>query len=196
MSSWERLQPVSDRCDYVFVNGKEMRGKVGMLVNFTYSFLSAQLELNVWIPRLPLQMEVSDTELSQIKSWRVPIVGSSQSWGGRGQRGDPEVSEDIRQDTCSLLASGDWQLGTPADGQGLVVVIEACVSGLAWPCDRVLWERFCLFPVSLCFIHLRLSGNSRLDLAEAAARLVADTGFWSAVHKLSGELSQSAATLH
>ena len=71
---------VSDRCDYVFVNGKEMRGKVGMLVNFTYSFLSAQLELSVWIPRLPLQMEVSDTELSQIKSWRVPIVGSSQRY--------------------------------------------------------------------------------------------------------------------
>lgn len=65
---------VSDRCDYVFVNGKEMKGKVRMMVNFTYSYLSAQLEMNVWIPRLPLQIEVSDTELSQIKGWRVPII--------------------------------------------------------------------------------------------------------------------------
>ncbi|XP_059910960.1 transmembrane protein 132C isoform X2 [Gadus macrocephalus] len=77
-STDEDVLKVSDRCDYVFVNGKEMRGKVGMLVNFSYSFLSAQLELNVWIPRLPLQMEVSDTELSQIKSWRVPIVTSKR----------------------------------------------------------------------------------------------------------------------
>lgn len=49
-----------------------------MVVNFTYSYMSAQLELNVWIPRLPLQIEVSDPELSQIKSWRVPIVNSKR----------------------------------------------------------------------------------------------------------------------
>ncbi|XP_070690189.1 transmembrane protein 132D [Pempheris klunzingeri] len=70
---------VSDRCDYVFVNGKETKGKVKMTVNFTYSYLSAQLELTVWMPRLPLQIEVSDTELSQIKSWRVPILTSRRA---------------------------------------------------------------------------------------------------------------------
>lgn len=71
---------VSDRCDYVFVNGKEMKGKVRMMVNFTYGYLGAQLELNVWIPRLPLQIEVSDTELSQIKGWRVPTTTPSQRY--------------------------------------------------------------------------------------------------------------------
>ncbi|CAJ1068055.1 transmembrane protein 132D [Xyrichtys novacula] len=75
----EDVLKVSDRCDYVFVNGKETKGKVKMLVNFTYSYLSAQLELNVWMPRLPLQIEVSDTELSQIKSWRVPILTSKRA---------------------------------------------------------------------------------------------------------------------
>ena len=74
------LTQVSDRCDYIFVNGKEMKGKVKMMVNFTYGYLSAQLELNVWIPRLPLQIEVSDTELSQIKGWRVPIMATSQRY--------------------------------------------------------------------------------------------------------------------
>lgn len=69
---------VSDRCDYVFVNGKETNGKVKMVVNFTYSYMSTQLELNVWIPQLPLQIEVSDTELSQIKSWRVPILSTKR----------------------------------------------------------------------------------------------------------------------
>lgn len=70
---------MSDRCDYVFVSGRETKGKVKMTVNFTYSYLSAQLELNIWMPQLPLQIEVSDTELSQIKSWRVPIL-TSKRW--------------------------------------------------------------------------------------------------------------------
>ncbi|CAG5920942.1 unnamed protein product [Menidia menidia] len=78
-SSDEDVLQVSDRCDHVFVNGKETKGKVKMIVNFTYSYLSAQLELNVWMPRLPLQIELSDSELSQIKSWRVPILTSKRS---------------------------------------------------------------------------------------------------------------------
>ncbi|KAG7275687.1 LOW QUALITY PROTEIN: hypothetical protein CRUP_028848 [Coryphaenoides rupestris] len=98
-STDEDVVKVSDRCDYVFVNGKEMRGKLGMLVNFTYSYLSAQLELNVWIPRLPLQIELSDTELSQIKSWRVPIVASRQR---SARDSDDEDDEDRRGRSCTL----------------------------------------------------------------------------------------------
>lgn len=70
---------MSDRCDYVFVNGKEMKGKVNAVVNFTYQYLSAPLRLAIWVPRLPLQIDVSDTELNQIKGWRVPVV-SNQRW--------------------------------------------------------------------------------------------------------------------
>ncbi|XP_044222416.1 transmembrane protein 132C [Thunnus albacares] len=98
-STDEDVVKVSDRCDYVFVNGKEMKGKVKMTVNFTYGYLSAQLELNVWIPRLPLQIEVSDTELSQIKGWRVPIIASSQ----RSTRdSEDEDDEDRRGRSCTL----------------------------------------------------------------------------------------------
>uniref|UniRef100_A0A668AW31 Transmembrane protein 132D n=1 Tax=Myripristis murdjan TaxID=586833 RepID=A0A668AW31_9TELE len=93
-STDENVLKVSDRCDYVFVNGKETKGKVKMMVNFTYSYLSAQLELNVWIPQLPLQIEVSDTELSQIKSWRVPIITS--------KRYDTLTEDDRRGKGCML----------------------------------------------------------------------------------------------
>ncbi|MGH0191243.1 UNVERIFIED_CONTAM: hypothetical protein FKN15_058513 [Acipenser sinensis] len=55
-----------------------MKGKLNVQVSFTYLYLSAQLEMTVWVPRLPLQIEVSDTELSQIKGWRVPIVSSKR----------------------------------------------------------------------------------------------------------------------
>ncbi|XP_060927911.1 transmembrane protein 132C [Limanda limanda] len=65
---------VSPNCDEVLVNGKEMRGRQSLAVNFTYLHLSAQLQLHVWVPKLPLQIDVSDTELSQVKGWRVPII--------------------------------------------------------------------------------------------------------------------------
>uniref|UniRef100_A0A8C9J899 Transmembrane protein 132D n=2 Tax=Panthera tigris TaxID=9694 RepID=A0A8C9J899_PANTA len=83
---------VSDRCDYVFVNGKEMKGKVNVVVNFTYQHLSSPLEMTVWVPRLPLQIEVSDTELNQIKGWRVPIVSNK-----RPARDSEEEEEDERR---------------------------------------------------------------------------------------------------
>ncbi|CAL1616195.1 unnamed protein product [Knipowitschia caucasica] len=98
-STDEDVVKVSDRCDYVFVNGKEMKGRVRMMVNFTYGYLSAQLELRVWIPRLPLQMEVSDTELSQIKGWRVPITANTQ----RATRdSEDEEDEERRGRSCTL----------------------------------------------------------------------------------------------
>ncbi|XP_037535960.1 transmembrane protein 132C [Nematolebias whitei] len=68
------LAEVSSNCDQVLVNGKEMRGRQSLAVNFTYLHLSAQLLLTIWVPKLPLQIDVSDTELSQVKGWRVPIT--------------------------------------------------------------------------------------------------------------------------
>lgn len=52
---------------------------MNVVVNFTYQHLTSPLEMMVWVPRLPLQIEVSDTELNQIKGWRVPIV-SNKRW--------------------------------------------------------------------------------------------------------------------
>uniref|UniRef100_A0A8C0B7Z0 Transmembrane protein 132C n=1 Tax=Buteo japonicus TaxID=224669 RepID=A0A8C0B7Z0_9AVES len=97
-SSDEDVLKVSDRCDYVFVNGKEMKGKVNALVNFTYQYLSAPLQITVWVPRLPLQIDISDTELSQIKGWRVPVVSNK-----RPTRDSDDEDEDERKGRgCSL----------------------------------------------------------------------------------------------
>lgn len=57
----------------MYVNGTETRGANPALLNFSYSFLSAQLQLSVWTPRLPLLIRVSDPELNQIRGWRVPL---------------------------------------------------------------------------------------------------------------------------
>ncbi|MBN3311664.1 T132C protein, partial [Atractosteus spatula] len=77
-STDEDVIKVSEACDFVLVNGREMRGQQGVRVNFTYLYLGTQLELTVWVPRLPLQIEVSDAELSQVKGWRVPIVANKR----------------------------------------------------------------------------------------------------------------------
>ncbi|XP_008852016.1 transmembrane protein 132C [Nannospalax galili] len=91
---------VSDHCDYVYVNGKEIKGKVDALVNFTYQHLSTPLHVTVWVPRLPLQIDVSDTELSQIKGWRVPIVASKRPT--RDSEEEEEEEEEQRGRGCAL----------------------------------------------------------------------------------------------
>lgn len=65
---------VSINCDYVYVNGKETRGSMNARVIFSYEHLSAPLELTVWVPKLPLNLQLSDNSLSFIKGWRVPIL--------------------------------------------------------------------------------------------------------------------------
>ncbi|XP_053555753.1 transmembrane protein 132C [Bombina bombina] len=97
-SSDEDVVKVSERCDYVFVNGKEMKGKVGMMVNFTYQYLSAPLQITIWVPRLPLQLDISDTELSQIKGWRVPIISNRRPT----RDSDDEEEDERRGRGCSL----------------------------------------------------------------------------------------------
>ncbi|XP_045544840.1 transmembrane protein 132D [Salmo salar] len=92
-STDEEVVKVSDRCDYVFVNGKETRGRMRTVLNFTYSYLSAQLEMSVWMPRLPLVIDVADPELSQIKGWRVPVATGKRYERVSADDGDESDSE-------------------------------------------------------------------------------------------------------
>uniref|UniRef100_A0A3Q3RUR2 Uncharacterized protein n=1 Tax=Mastacembelus armatus TaxID=205130 RepID=A0A3Q3RUR2_9TELE len=92
-STDEQVIKVSERCDYVYVNGKETRGKSKVMLNFTYSFLSAQLEMSVWMPRLPLLIDVADPELSQIKGWRVPVTTVTD-------KGDDDVAGERTENSC------------------------------------------------------------------------------------------------
>nr|XP_020465413.1 transmembrane protein 132D-like [Monopterus albus] len=94
----ENVLKVSEHCDYVYVNGKETRGKRKVMLNFTYGFLSAQLEMSVWMPRLPLLIDVADPELSQIKGWRVPVTTSS-----RRSTWDSEEEEEMRKGRGCML---------------------------------------------------------------------------------------------
>ncbi|XP_053267752.1 transmembrane protein 132C [Pleuronectes platessa] len=97
-STQEDVLKVSEGCDFIYVNGKETRGSNRAMVNFTYGFLTAQLEMSVWMPRLPLIIDVADPELSQIKGWRVPITT-----GNRRSTWDSEEEEEMRKGRGCML---------------------------------------------------------------------------------------------
>lgn len=66
------LSQVSEACDAVFVAGQESRGARGVRVDFWWRRLRAALRLTVWVPLLPLRIELTDTTLEQVRGWRVP----------------------------------------------------------------------------------------------------------------------------
>ncbi|CAJ1071182.1 transmembrane protein 132C [Xyrichtys novacula] len=100
-STDEQVIKISERCDYVYVNGKETKGKSRVMLNFTYSFLSAQLEMSVWIPRLPLLIDVADPELSQIKGWRVPVSMSNRRYERvTDDKDEDEAAEERTESSC------------------------------------------------------------------------------------------------
>uniref|UniRef100_G3WCL6 Transmembrane protein 132E n=1 Tax=Sarcophilus harrisii TaxID=9305 RepID=G3WCL6_SARHA len=100
-SNNEDIIKVSSSCDYVFVSGKESRGSMNARVTFRYDILSAPLEMTVWVPKLPLHIELSDARLSQVKGWRVPILPDRRS--ARESEDEEEEEEERRQNRgCTL----------------------------------------------------------------------------------------------
>ncbi|XP_078524151.1 transmembrane protein 132B-like [Lissotriton helveticus] len=97
-SADEDVLKVTEECDSIFVNGKEMKSKVDAVVNFTYQHFTAQLEMVVWVPRLPLQLEISDTELSQVKGWRIPTAPNKRPT----RDSDDEDDDERKGKGCSL----------------------------------------------------------------------------------------------
>nr|XP_012788742.1 unnamed protein product [Sorex araneus] len=98
-SSDEDVVKVSERCDSVFANGKELRGRVGATAFFRHQELSRALALTVWAPRLPLHIDVSDPELNQIKGWRVPVAASRRPGA---EEEEEEEEEQRRARGCAL----------------------------------------------------------------------------------------------
>lgn len=64
---------VSSSCTSVYVDGSETRGALHAEVNVKYGTYSGQGFFTVWMASFPLQVQLQDNKLSQIKAWRVPI---------------------------------------------------------------------------------------------------------------------------
>ncbi|XP_074854097.1 transmembrane protein 132A [Carettochelys insculpta] len=71
-SANKQVLKVTDTCNAVYVGGKENRGARGARVDFWFRRFHASLLFTVWVPLLPLRVELTDTTLEQVRSWRVP----------------------------------------------------------------------------------------------------------------------------
>ncbi|KAM5140973.1 transmembrane protein 132A [Mantella aurantiaca] len=89
-----QIVQVSDGCDFLFVGGKETQGAVDVKVEFWLERLRSSLSLSLWVPLLPLRVEVSDTNLQ--------LLPSSGSFGYSQDENDGErkVASDRRSQSC------------------------------------------------------------------------------------------------
>ena len=66
------ISKVSSSCTSVYVDGSETRGALNAEVKVKYGTFSGHGFFTVWMAEIPLELEIPDTKLSQIKSWKVP----------------------------------------------------------------------------------------------------------------------------
>uniref|UniRef100_A0A1B6D587 Transmembrane protein 132E n=2 Tax=Clastoptera arizonana TaxID=38151 RepID=A0A1B6D587_9HEMI len=117
----ESVLKVSSSCSSVYVDGTELRGSWNASVLVKYGTYTGLARFTVWMPEFPLEVNVADFRLSQIKSWRVPaehfrndgkikreVEDSKSKWSSGDLNGmitedvDNSVDEDKQNPTCRL----------------------------------------------------------------------------------------------
>ncbi|XP_038215415.1 transmembrane protein 132E isoform X1 [Zerene cesonia] len=67
----ESVLKVSSSCSSVYVDGSEIRGSSNASVIVKYGTYTGLARFTVWMPEYPLEIDVDDNRLSQIKGWKV-----------------------------------------------------------------------------------------------------------------------------
>lgn len=62
---------VSESCGFVFLDGSESRGSSSASIIVKYGRHARFIQFRVWIPELPLDVEVSDARLGRFIGWQV-----------------------------------------------------------------------------------------------------------------------------
>lgn len=76
---------VSSSCENVYLDGSETHGFSEVTILAKYTHYLGYTTVAVWVPRLPLEIVVSDRKLSQIRGWKVPRQ--------EGDVGDPVTND-------------------------------------------------------------------------------------------------------
>ena len=63
---------VAQSCNLVYLDGSETKGCQSVSVIAKYGRHTKFLFFRVWVPEIPLEIELSDTKLSNIKGWKAP----------------------------------------------------------------------------------------------------------------------------
>ncbi|XP_013145928.1 PREDICTED: transmembrane protein 132B, partial [Papilio polytes] len=107
--TYESVLKVSSSCSSVYVDGSEIRGSSNASVIVKYGTYTGLARFTVWMPEYPLEIDVDDNRLSQIKGWKVPDDAnakdrlkrslSARGWGGARPDGTNSLTE---QRACRL----------------------------------------------------------------------------------------------
>jgi len=65
---------VSESCGFVFLDGSESRGSSSASIIVKYGRHARFIQFRVWIPELPLDVEVSDARLGRFIGWQVLVT--------------------------------------------------------------------------------------------------------------------------
>ncbi|XP_053625158.1 transmembrane protein 132E isoform X2 [Plodia interpunctella] len=105
----ESVLKVSSSCSSVYVDGSEIRGSSNASVIVKYGTYTGLARFTVWMPESPLEIDVDDNRLSQIKGWKVSDDSSikerlkrslsARGWGGTRPDGTNSLTD---QRTCRL----------------------------------------------------------------------------------------------
>jgi len=68
----DEVLKVAQSCNLVYLDGSETRGSPSVSVIAKYGRHTKFLFFQVWVPEMPLEIEMSDTKLSQIRRWKAP----------------------------------------------------------------------------------------------------------------------------
>ncbi|KYO41681.1 transmembrane protein 132A [Alligator mississippiensis] len=98
-SANKQVLQVTDACDSIYVGGKESRGAHGARVDFWFRRFHASALFTIWVPLLPLRVELTDTTLEQVRGWRLPSATSDSSPAEPEEPGE-DVEKRVR--SCRL----------------------------------------------------------------------------------------------
>ncbi|KAI1309078.1 Transmembrane protein [Halotydeus destructor] len=104
----ESILKVSHSCTSVYVDGSEIRGSTNATILVKYGAVVKAATFVVWMPKLPIEIRVSDDKLSQIKSWKTPHL--TRRSHGNGVMAD-SAHRRPRHPTQSHEAHHDSDLG-------------------------------------------------------------------------------------
>jgi len=68
----ETVLKVSPSCTAIYLDGSETKSSINATISIQYGSLSRLASYQVWMPKLPLELDVSDDVLSAIHSWKIP----------------------------------------------------------------------------------------------------------------------------
>ena len=86
-STDETVLKVTPSCTALLLDGSETRSSINATIQIHYGVYTGLASFQVWMPKLPLELDVSDDQLSAIYSWKIPHIKQQSSSHGTSASG-------------------------------------------------------------------------------------------------------------